>query len=114
MADTGCPMSPVHAETFAIFLELFVTKLVVCSCMVFITYNLLCRRYYICDNKLNSLGWREKTGWEQGLKKTIDWYLQHGFKEFWDNGDVEAALQPHPVMHPKQLLSGTAVTSPGC
>lgn len=74
--------------------------------------KLLCRRYYICDNKLNTLGWREQTTWEQGLKKTIDWYLQHGFKEFWDNGDVEAALQPHPVMHPQQMLSGTAVTSP--
>ena len=72
----------------------------------------ICRRYYICDNKLNTLGWREKTTWEEGLKKTIDWYLQHGFKEFWDNGDVEAALQPHPVMHPQQILSGTAVTSP--
>ena len=70
-----------------------------------------CRRYYICDNKLNTLGWREKTTWEEGLKKTIDWYLQHGFQEFWDNGDVEAALQPHPVMHPQQILSGTAVTS---
>ena len=72
----------------------------------------LCRRYYICDNKLNTLGWREQTSWEEGLKKTIDWYLQHGFKEFWDNGDVEAALQPHPVMHPQQMLSGAAVTTP--
>ena len=71
----------------------------------------LCRRYYICDNKLNSLGWREKVGWKEGLQKTIDWYLQHGFQEFWDNGDVEAALQPHPVMHPQQMLSGSAVTT---
>ena len=71
-----------------------------------------CRRYYICDNKLNTLDWREKTPWEEGLKKTIDWYLQHGFKEFWDNGDVEAALQPHPVMHPQQMLAGATVTSP--
>ena len=71
----------------------------------------LCRRYYICDNKLNSLGWTEKVGWKEGLQRTIDWYLQHGFKEFWDNGDVEAALQPHPVMHPQQMLSGSAVTT---
>ncbi len=83
------------------------------KCETVFSYNmLLCRRYYICDNKLNTLGWREKTSWEDGLKKTIDWYLQHGFKEFWDNGDVEAALQPHPVMHPQQMLAGTAVTSP--
>ena len=55
-------------------------------------------RYYICDNKLMALGWKEKTTWEEGLKKTIDWYLKNGFGEYWDNGNVEAALQPHPVM----------------
>lgn len=56
------------------------------------------RRYFICDTKLAELGWREKTPWKEGLRKTVDWYLKHGFGEYWDNGDVEAALQPHPVM----------------
>lgn len=56
------------------------------------------RRYYICDNKLAALGWKEKTPWEEGLKKTIDWYLKYGFGHYWDNSNVEAALQPHPVM----------------
>lgn len=56
------------------------------------------RRYYICDNKLAALGWKERTTWEEGLKKTVDWYLKNGFGEYWDNGNVEAALQPHPVM----------------
>lgn len=37
------------------------------------------RRYYICDNKLNALGWAESTPWEEGLKKTVDWYLYNGF-----------------------------------
>ena len=55
------------------------------------------RRYYICDNKLLSLGWKETTTWEEGLKKTIDWYLKNGFGNYWDNGNVEAALQPHPT-----------------
>lgn len=31
------------------------------------------RRYYIGSSKLAALGWTEKTGWEEGLKKTIDW-----------------------------------------
>lgn len=56
------------------------------------------RRYYICDDKLALLGWKERTSWEDGLKKTVDWYLKHGFTDYWDNGNVEAALQPHPVM----------------
>lgn len=33
----------------------------------------LCRRYYIGSKKLASLGWVERTGWEEGLKKTIEW-----------------------------------------
>ena len=53
------------------------------------------RRYYICDKKLAALGWVEKTSWEDGLKKTIDWYLEHGFESRWV-GDVERALAAHP------------------
>ena len=26
-----------------------------------------------CDKKLLELGWQEKTPWEEGLKKTVDW-----------------------------------------
>jgi UDP-glucose 4,6-dehydratase len=55
----------------------------------------LARRYYICDKKLTALGWVEKTSWEEGLKKTIDWYLEHGFESRWV-GDVERALAAHP------------------
>jgi len=31
------------------------------------------RRYYIGSSKLAELGWRERTSWEVGLRKTIDW-----------------------------------------
>lgn len=31
------------------------------------------RRYYIGSSKLGSLGWVERTTWEEGLQKTIDW-----------------------------------------
>ena len=52
-------------------------------------------RYYNCDKKLTALGWVEKTSWEEGLNKTIDWYLEHGFNPRWV-GDVERALAAHP------------------
>lgn len=54
------------------------------------------RRYFICDKKLAMLGWKEKHTWEQGLQKTIDWYLKHGLDAYWEHGDVEVALRPHP------------------
>ncbi|KAL6777765.1 hypothetical protein ACKKBG_A15560 [Auxenochlorella protothecoides x Auxenochlorella symbiontica] len=54
------------------------------------------RRYFINNDKLAALGWEESTSWEQGLRKTIDWYLNlPSPAEYWDNGNVDAALQPH-------------------
>ncbi|BDA45547.1 Trifunctional UDP-glucose 4,6-dehydratase/UDP-4-keto-6-deoxy-D-glucose 3,5-epimerase/UDP-4-keto-L-rhamnose-reductase [Coccomyxa sp. Obi] len=54
------------------------------------------RRYFVCDKKLASLGWREKTEWKQGLQKTVEWYTTQGFRDFWDNDAVEASLDAHP------------------
>ena len=34
--------------------------------------------------------------WEEGLKMTVDWYLANGFNSYWEHGDVDVALQPHP------------------
>ena len=64
------------------------------------------RRYYIGSDKLAELGWKERTAWKEGLKKTVNWYVENGFGNYWDNGDVEAALQPHPIIHPQNLLGG--------
>ena len=56
------------------------------------------QRYFICDQKLASLGWVERTSWEEGLKVTIDWYLKNGFSSYWEHGDVEVPLL-FPVCH---------------
>ncbi|KAH7621047.1 putative Trifunctional UDP-glucose 4,6-dehydratase/UDP-4-keto-6-deoxy-D-glucose 3,5-epimerase/UDP-4-keto-L-rhamnose-reductase RHM1 [Nannochloris sp. 'desiccata'] len=58
------------------------------------------RRYFICDSKLSSLGWNEETSWEDGLRQTVDWYLKHGNKDYFDNGNLELALQAHPYGAP--------------
>jgi dTDP-D-glucose 4,6-dehydratase len=55
-------------------------------------------RYYICDKKLLALGWKEEETWEHGLAETIDWYIKNGFGTYWENGNVEAALVPHPTL----------------
>ena len=52
------------------------------------------QRYFLDDEKLKNLGWSEQTVWEEGLKKTIEWYTQN--PEWW--GDVSGALLPHPRM----------------
>ena len=52
-------------------------------------------RYYIGSDKLEELGWRQRTTWEEGLKLTIDWYCniycKTGGTQYWC-GDVETAL----------------------
>ncbi|KAJ4827896.1 Rhm1p [Turnera subulata] len=50
------------------------------------------QRYYLDNQKLKSLGWSERTTWEEGLKKTMDWYVRN--PDWW--GDVSGALLPHP------------------
>jgi len=52
------------------------------------------QRYFLDDQKLTNLGWSERTIWEEGLKKTMEWYTNN--PEWW--GDVSGALLPHPRM----------------
>lgn len=52
------------------------------------------QRYFLDDQKLKDLGWSERTTWQDGLKKTMDWYTGH--PDWW--GDVTGALLPHPRM----------------
>lgn len=56
------------------------------------------QRYYISDEKLTALGWKEQTSWKEGLKKTIAWYMKNGKDAYWDHGNVELALEAHPSL----------------
>lgn len=64
------------------------------------------QRYFICDKKLLQLGWQETTTWEDGLRKTVDWFLKHGDRSYWNNGNMEAALEAHPTL---QLTTASPV-----
>ncbi|KHN44082.1 Putative rhamnose biosynthetic enzyme 1 [Glycine soja] len=58
------------------------------------------RSYLYCEDVAEAfevvmhLGWSERTTWEEGLKKTMDWYINN--PNWW--GDVTGALLPHPRM----------------
>lgn len=52
------------------------------------------QRYFLDDEKLKNLGWSERTIWEDGLRKTMEWYTKN--PDWW--GDVSGALLPHPRM----------------
>ncbi|KAG9456965.1 hypothetical protein H6P81_001473 [Aristolochia fimbriata] len=52
------------------------------------------QRYFLDDEKLKNLRWSERTIWEEGVKKTNEWYTNN--PDTW--GDVSGALLPHPRM----------------
>ncbi|KAL2476464.1 Trifunctional UDP-glucose 4 [Abeliophyllum distichum] len=52
------------------------------------------QRYFLDDQKLKNLGWLERTTWDEGLRKTMEWYTSN--PDWW--GDVSGALLPHPRM----------------
>lgn len=64
------------------------------------------QRYFLDDEKLKNLGWSERTVWEEGLKKTMDWYIRT--PDWW--GDVSGALLPHPrmLMMPGGLINDSS------
>ena len=42
------------------------------------------KRYHIDTSNLNLLGWSEQLNFNTGLKSTIDWYINTGFKNnYW-------------------------------
>jgi len=49
-------------------------------------------RYKINSDKLLALGWRPEVAWEQGIKRTVDWYAQN--QNNW--ASIQNALVPHP------------------
>jgi UDP-glucose 4,6-dehydratase len=49
-------------------------------------------RYAVDSSKLHALGWRPVITWEEGLKRTIEWYKKNSGN--WSN--VAEALAPHP------------------
>ena len=49
-------------------------------------------RYHINSDRLFSLGWREQVSWEDGLKRTFDWYKLNSARF----GEIDSALVAHP------------------
>ena len=49
-------------------------------------------RYHINSDRLFDLGWREQVSWEEGIKRTYEWFEKNSHRY----GDIESALVAHP------------------
>ena len=47
------------------------------------------QRYFLDGEKMRRLGWSERTTWEEGLRKTVEWYASNA--GYW--GDVGCVLR---------------------
>lgn len=57
------------------------------------------QRYAVDATKLKMLGWTQKTSFDEGLRRTINWYKRYGDK-WW--GDISPVLTPFPQALSKQ------------
>ena len=51
-------------------------------------------RYAIDDSKLRAMGWNADTSFEEGMKETVEWYLNHPNQ--WKA--IDSALEAHPTL----------------
>lgn len=49
-------------------------------------------RYHIDSSRLQQLGWKEEVSWEEGLRRTFEWYKKFSARF----GDIDNALIAHP------------------
>ncbi|KAL2181317.1 uncharacterized protein P884DRAFT_295644 [Thermothelomyces heterothallicus CBS 202.75] len=65
-------------------------------------------RYAVDATKLRKLGWEQKTGLEEGLRITVEWYRRFG-ERWW--GDITKVLSPFPVVAGMEVLSDSEPVS---
>ena len=58
-------------------------------------------RYAVDDTKLRDLGWEQRTGFDEGLRRTVKWYAEFG--EVWW-GDISHVLTPFPVVSEGEVM----------
>mmetsp|Transcript_31818 Transcript_31818/g.53462 ORF Transcript_31818/g.53462 Transcript_31818/m.53462 type:complete len:357 (+) Transcript_31818:98-1168(+) len=68
------------------------------------------QRYFLETSKLAELGWKAEVEWEDGLKRTVDWYLEHG--ETWFETDLTTALRAHPGKAPPIDPAAVPIVAP--
>ena len=63
-------------------------------------------RYALNCSKLEMLGWRQRTTFDEGLRRTMEWYAQDDGRS-WEAEACEHALLPHSYIDGDGLTSGT-------
>jgi dTDP-glucose 4,6-dehydratase len=57
------------------------------------------KRYNVDGSKLFELGWKEKVSFEDGLRKTVEWYSKNDITHIWGDKTAYIALEAHPLFN---------------
>lgn len=63
------------------------------------------KRYAVDGTKLRSLGWIQKTSFDEGLQTTVQWYRD--FPNWW--GDIANVLSAYPEVKAKSVVASSGV-----
>jgi len=53
-------------------------------------------RYHVDGKKLFDLGWVEEVSFDEGLKRTVEWYRANDIEKIWGDKTISQALEAHP------------------
>ena len=59
-------------------------------------------RYFLDNAKMNELGWKAEIPWEEGLRRTAEWYSSKENLRGWKN--YELVLSAHPTAIPSTMI----------
>jgi dTDP-glucose 4,6-dehydratase len=54
------------------------------------------QRYHVDGSKLFDLGWKEVITFDDGMKRTVDWYANNDISKIWGEKTATIALDAHP------------------
>jgi dTDP-glucose 4,6-dehydratase len=54
------------------------------------------QRYHVDGSKLFDLGWKEKVTFEDGIRRTVEWYTKNDIGAIWGEQTATVALAAHP------------------
>lgn len=91
--NIGSPREYTVMETYRKLVELMQINNAAAECVHVRDRNFNDPRYLVDCSKMEALGWRASTSFDEALRRTIAWYRQHP-QHF---GNVDACLQAHPA-----------------
>jgi dTDP-glucose 4,6-dehydratase len=62
------------------------------------------QRYHVDGSKLFDLGWKEKVTFDEGIRRTVEWYSKNDIGSIWGDQTANVAWAAHPVFNHSHIF----------